>query len=534
MNVEFFFHGVTDAFHEWGTTTDSMQNHYNKSGVNEPVRFAIEIGKIQQQYCVYYSYLRYDLVDSTARPGAYFGFTIRFDDVYCKDVFKLYNICEELYNGQICNNIIQQQGNISKYLIKNFEEKKTLLENINRLAAVKIENLSFASIAPDWIQGNKANTPTSFFNVKEVESPYFWLKFIEAGKIVVSPYFPLKDKTISDLNGQVQPEKEKSQRLSVENEKLKSDLKNTTTQFQQFEKKSTEAQLAASQTINSQKERLEKLEIELKNKDNELMQRKQSEAVSQLVSTVKKPIEDLALYFQVNGESGNHQHSHKQSFALPRRQMRPIYLTTLLSVIILCICCFMMVGNPIKGAKKQDAQELQKTKKELADEKNKNSQLTDSIKELERQKDQLEKEKNELTEKVNKQGGGKKNTPAKPKNAVTSPKNNLTDGDKKNEPKTQPVQAPPINFKLELKPTADSLEKGKTYTVSVIGYNGDVEEWRFDNCTGDKNSKTLENTITVSSNDDDVVVTFVPKGMSKDDARKKSLKKPVKRTKTNE
>lgn len=527
MNVEFFYHGVTDAFHEWGTISDSMQNHYNKAGVNEPVRFAIEIGKTQQQYCVYYSYLRYDLVDSTSRPGAYFGFTIRFDDVYCKDASILFNICDDLFNSQILNNIIRQQGNTAKYLIKKFEEKQSLLENINQMAAEKIEHLSFAQISTDLVQGNKHNAAISYFNVKEVDSPYFWQKFAETGKVVASPYFQLKDKTISDLNSQVQPEKEKSQRLSIENENLKSELKSTTENYRQLETKSTEAQKVATQTINAQKERLEKLEVELQNKNKELMQRRQTENISQLISIIQKPIKDLAAYFQVGEESVGHTHTHKQTVTITTRQMRPIYLTVLLSIAILIVCSFLMFGQNNKP--NETSQNLQSEISRLKNEcENTKDGIGEKQKEIERLNRIIEEKDEEISELKNKKNKPvQKPKPAENKKPITTP--NV----KQDTRNAQPKQEPSVDFKLEIKPADDSLVKGKQYTISVIGYNGPVEEWRFDNCNGDKNAE-LQNKITIGNADKDAIVTFVPKGMSVDDARKKQMKKPVKSTNPNE
>ncbi len=289
MNVEFFFHGVPAAFSEWGTTKDSMQRFYNVKNVAENVRFSIEVSSTDNGYCTYYSYLRYNnFADHTGRTGSYFGLTIRFDNEYCKDVENLFALCDVAYNTQVCNQIVRQHGNVTQYIIANFLEKQTILQQICNTLLDKIGGLTFAPIAPTLITSGQLSA-VSRFNLNETNSSYFWQSLKNASQVLVSPNYTLRDKQIASLNQQIEPERAKNVKLTEENAKLKSQVENLISQQTQ-----TQQELSK---LKQHKQQLEQANAQLKNDieqlKSDLGKNKATRKVEQSVGQIKEPLEEL-------------------------------------------------------------------------------------------------------------------------------------------------------------------------------------------------------------------------------------------------
>ncbi len=302
MNVEFFFHGVPAAFSQWGTTaidSDSMQRFYanfesiqEDKSIQKDIRFVIEVSRIGDIYCVYYSYLRYkNFIDQGGRTGSYFGMTIRFDDEYCKNVRAIYNICESIYVNQICGNVITRQGNSSRYLIRNFEDKNVELTDICHEALIKISQLAYAPISPVLLPNTPSQHPlTPLFNIQEIESEYFWISLKNASTVRISPEYPLRDTTIQQIRSQIEPERQRSEQLSIENSRLK---------------RERDVLMADCGTMSTTIENLRRDKSDLENKLNELKRNldnflneqnkgKKQKRIEQIITQIKNPIEDLS------------------------------------------------------------------------------------------------------------------------------------------------------------------------------------------------------------------------------------------------
>ena len=92
-----------------------------------------------------------------------------------------------------------------------------------------------------------------------------------------------------------------------------------------------------------------------------------------------------------------------------------------------------------------------------------------------------------------------------------------------------PTDKVDVSFSLEITPDQDSVLVGSRYTITVKGYDGEIDEWRYFGCKGDKKSKlTTEITIVNDGMSKEAIITFVPKGMKVEEARKHQIRRPIK------
>lgn len=250
MNVEFFFHGVPAAFQEWGTTKDNnaLSRFYTNEALAEQTRFVVELSTIsvgqEDVYCIYYTLLKAkNFCDRTGRAGSYFGLTIRLDEDYCIDVEKIYTICESVYENDICGAITLKDGESTRYLVSNFEEKASYLQQISEEIANSIRNLNYSNIESDLIDKNRSvRTTPQFVNLSEVGSKQFWLMLKSAQRVFISEEYPTKDIHLEKLRQQLGLEQQKNKELQKQIELLSRHSNESENYRQEIKKLQKEAQ----------------------------------------------------------------------------------------------------------------------------------------------------------------------------------------------------------------------------------------------------------------------------------------------------
>lgn len=292
MNAEFFFHGTPSAFQEWGTAGDSMMRYYaNVSGIAEPIRFSIELGRIGDKYCLYYSYLRYASVfDSTGRPGSYFGITIRLDEEFVRDIEAIYNLCDSVYNNDVVGKVLSVRGEAAHYLVSTFKERESTLQNISERMAAQIGMLPSVRIAPTLLRAQGVpKTAVAAFNIMDAGSAYFWQQLRSAEQVLVSPHYALRDNQIQQLRALVEPEKKRNQELSAKNEDLSGRLSKATTQIQTLQ--------TSVNNLQSEKKQLSQnvtdLSQEVRQLKETLNKNKRGKSIEQAVSQIATPLDEL-------------------------------------------------------------------------------------------------------------------------------------------------------------------------------------------------------------------------------------------------
>lgn len=111
MNIRFCVFGVPDGFDFYGEQpTDKVhfQSYYDNS--KENVKFTIHRDMSGE---VSYTYLRYNLVSSKSRTGAFFGMSVIFENAYCSDTYNLFSLFDTIYNKLIvANKVILEEKKV--------------------------------------------------------------------------------------------------------------------------------------------------------------------------------------------------------------------------------------------------------------------------------------------------------------------------------------------------------------------------------------------------------------------------------------
>lgn len=135
MNFIFKIFGAPYTFDIYGSNQEDM-NYFQlyDDGSNEEVKLTVH-RKANGEVC--YSYLRYNMISSSGRTGAFFGMAVVFQNEYCRDVENLYKLFDAVYQNILETGILLQKIENSthqaKYLIAHFSDapaEVTRIENI--------------------------------------------------------------------------------------------------------------------------------------------------------------------------------------------------------------------------------------------------------------------------------------------------------------------------------------------------------------------------------------------------------------------
>ena len=135
MNFVFKIFGAPYTFDIYGSNREDT-NYFQlyDDGSNEEVKLTVH-RKANGEVC--YSYLRYNMISSSGRTGAFFGMAVVFHNEYCRDVENLYKLFDAVYQNILETGILLQKiensGHQAKYLIAHFSDapaEVTRIENI--------------------------------------------------------------------------------------------------------------------------------------------------------------------------------------------------------------------------------------------------------------------------------------------------------------------------------------------------------------------------------------------------------------------
>lgn len=103
---------------------------------------------------VSYSYLRYNFISSGGRPNSFFGMSVLFDKEYCKDIKKIFELFNVVYNSVILKNgilltEIKNDPTVqAKYLVSTFTEADGEVKNIEKNIINNLKNHFAKDILP--------------------------------------------------------------------------------------------------------------------------------------------------------------------------------------------------------------------------------------------------------------------------------------------------------------------------------------------------------------------------------------------------
>ena len=146
MNFVFKIFGAPYTFDIYGSNREDM-NYFQlyDDGSNEEVKLTVH-RKANGEVC--YSYLRYNMISSSGRTGAFFGMAVVFHNEYCRDVENLYKLFDAVYQNILETGILLQKIENSthqaKYLIAHFSDAPT--------EVTRIENIIYNNLQKSYSQ----------------------------------------------------------------------------------------------------------------------------------------------------------------------------------------------------------------------------------------------------------------------------------------------------------------------------------------------------------------------------------------------
>lgn len=263
MDVEVFVHGVPHGEDFWGK--DDRERKFLStfySGRSDALKLVIQTRKLENKLYTYYSYIvGKDVQDFLARPGSYFGLTIRLDSYY-KDFSQFFYILNLVFQKTILDVILKKNGNGFQYKVSKFADAK-----ISDIASC-IVNL-IATYCKEGKVSNLSNVvgsmPGKKLNIYDASEQDVKDAIQKGATVSLSPYFPTKGQIEKEMNYEKQ---KASLQAELENQKA-----NVKTQIEMTKK---------------QKDIEKKDEVDNLNKQNSTLQEANSTLLDKVSSLSKK------------------------------------------------------------------------------------------------------------------------------------------------------------------------------------------------------------------------------------------------------
>lgn len=269
----FAIHGTPGKSECWGMPDDDgyLKSFYDKANsATEQTRLDIDFRIVDNTVCSYYHYLKLNNIsNSDARPGGYFGMSIRFEGAYCADVSSIYQLFDQLFELVVCKSLLKPSGTGMQYRFSSFKDCQTELENIEGKVKKNILE-QFNDDIKRFSQNYspKHNGEITQFNVSDTGSGYFQQVLFQDAEVFVSTEYPLLVEKSKIL------EKEKREQLEL----IKSQQKEL------FQKDGQISEL--NDTVANQGRTIKKQETEITNQSSEIKQ--QESAISNLQNDLSK------------------------------------------------------------------------------------------------------------------------------------------------------------------------------------------------------------------------------------------------------
>lgn len=384
MNVEILVHGVPQGQDYFGVEEERtyVESFYDNSA--ESVKFVIEPKKTGNNTFVYYTYLRYKgIVGSGGRPGSYFGLTLRTDKYY-QDVIHVYNMLEMVFKKYVVGALLSSSGESYKYMTSSFASKKTEIEQLQQGLIQLIQGTcnwsKFVDIDSSFIH---SITSAASCNIADITENAMSTALKKYSKVVLSPDYKLN--VVKDYEKKVQDAEGKGGSIIAEKDKKLAD-------------KDGEINSLKS-TVATQKAKIETLQTEN-------MQLKKNGNLTQMISSIKDPINNLAEYFHVQESQKK---PPKPSFGFKNFILG--IAGCVLSAIIVALCIISLKRTPNGSDTNGNVSTLTQQVESLT---NENNQLKSEI---------TEKDKtiSDLRAQITPNSGGQTETPS----GITPAKTNL-------------------------------------------------------------------------------------------------------------
>ncbi|MFZ1705308.1 MAG: hypothetical protein WAT79_13250 [Saprospiraceae bacterium] len=162
MNFDIYIYGVPHGFNLFNA--ESSWNDYFQLFYDESTETSKLTIHRREDGLISYNYLRYKLISAEGRPGAFFGISVIFNNLYCNDVSKLFRFFENLYEKYILTNEIiirelldKTHGN-AQFIIKEFKDQELEVKNIESIISKNLISSFSNDLMPldsSFVRGNQ-------------------------------------------------------------------------------------------------------------------------------------------------------------------------------------------------------------------------------------------------------------------------------------------------------------------------------------------------------------------------------------------
>lgn len=205
--IRIYVHGRPQGQDIWSPKDDATDHFYLEPFLDSRVGGDVQSAMIVDvwQKHIYYTYIRCKtVIEKTQRPNAYFAITIRFDDVYTKNVSTLYNLLERVYNKVCLGNLITSEDGQERFVVSQLSEKSVVLQQMASIISQNVEKVIAPTFSALSVSSDTNETAPKLYSLNDVDSPVFITDSFKH-RVVVSPYYKSKDKLHEEDLQRLQP-----------------------------------------------------------------------------------------------------------------------------------------------------------------------------------------------------------------------------------------------------------------------------------------------------------------------------------------
>lgn len=192
LSINLFVHGVPMGQKVYGPKGEDVMyiNSFYGPKWDAPELLKVDVMTFGGVAYCYYSFVKGENVcDSQGRAGSYFALTLRINALYA-DFQNMYSILKAAYTKMCVGLCVQDNGNVIKYKVAEFDSIEPQLKAIEQHI---VNYISEFSVSEDIVPASglkcNANQPIAI-NLHECTQSVAIRGMQSVGKLFVSPYYP--------------------------------------------------------------------------------------------------------------------------------------------------------------------------------------------------------------------------------------------------------------------------------------------------------------------------------------------------------
>ncbi|MDE6826700.1 MAG: apolipoprotein A1/A4/E family protein [Paramuribaculum sp.] len=292
-SFDLYIHGTPRGHQIWGSENnhDYINKFYNQD------KQAHEKAVMYAEICngdSYYTYIRHqNLYDTEGRPEAFFALTVCFRKSYCSNVYKLYNLLEQVYTKLCLGTIISQKGDKETYIVPDLTLAHTGGNTTVKIIQSAINQNITESISQFVYQltcGDTFDRPSRVISLLEVDSPLF-VDYFKKYSLIISPTVQTSSKAYETVANNLREVTSQKEALISKNSRLETEVTELTKEKQAL---SNELQTSISASKKKYQNKIEELTQDLSEitKERDSLKGKLSDA-SKYSEQINKPVQQL-------------------------------------------------------------------------------------------------------------------------------------------------------------------------------------------------------------------------------------------------